>query len=75
MFDGVAADQGVEVSLIVARFRTEDAAQSLSFLLTRTERSRCLDRHGCVGQIDGEIGDFGYVHHANAARLEPLGHL
>jgi hypothetical protein len=55
----VARNQGLEVRCATVCLGPQDAAESLSFLLPRTEHPRHLNEHVRVGQVDGEVPDLG----------------
>src|SRR5262249_20183470 len=51
----VAGHERVKMGEVAVRLGTQDAAQTLRFLLARTERAGHLNEHIGIRQIDGEI--------------------
>ena len=49
LLDRILRHQGVEVRLVLTRLGTQNAAQPLGLLLSRTERPGNLDRHRRIG--------------------------
>src|SRR5687768_14137668 len=66
----LAGDEGVEVRHAPVRLRTQHPPQSLRLLLPRTERSRYLNRHIRVRQVNGEVGDLRDDQRLDVAALE-----
>src|SRR5689334_7840113 len=55
----IAGHQREEVRRFAIRLGAQDSAESLRFLLPRTERSRYLDEHMRVRQVDCKVADLG----------------
>src|ERR1700712_2787424 len=53
--DGVAADDGVEARRLRLALRSQQATEALCLLLPGAEAARDLDRHGGLGEVDGEV--------------------
>src|SRR2546423_15603768 len=58
LFDGITADDGVEVGLVLSALGSQDAPQPLCFLLAGAEHPGDLNRYRSFGQIDSEVRHF-----------------
>ena len=58
LFLGILRHDAVEVRRTAVALGAQYAAQSLGFFLAASERSRNLDEHVRVGQVDGEVANL-----------------